>query len=557
MQELPTICSMEKRMEMRSWKALESHSEQLQKVHLKELFEHDSNRFSKFSLENAGLFLDFSKNRLTEKTLGLLVDLVNECGLEKQIEAMFCGEKINNTEGRPVLHTALRNRSSESLTVDGGDVMPPVQSVLSRMGEFVEEVHGGSWRGFTGRKITDVVNIGIGGSDLGPRMVVQALVHCAKEGVESHFISNIDGEELSRLLDKLNPETTLFVVVSKTFTTLETMTNANSARDWLLAELGSQKAVGFHFVAVSCNLEAVESFGIDPSNSFEFWDWVGGRFSLWSAVGLSIALSVGMNNFKSLLEGARAMDCHFRGEPFSSNMPVLLALIGIWNRNFLGFQSQAILPYDHRLRRFPAYLQQCEMESNGKSVTKDGESVGIGTVPVIWGEAGTNGQHAFYQAIHQGTEKIPADFIVALKPHNRLESHHKFLVANCFAQSEALMIGRTLHESEDELKQAGFSESEVDRLAPHKVFRGNSPSNTILLESLTPATLGALIALYEQKVFVQGVIWGINSFDQWGVELGKQMAGTIAAEISSGAAGKHDSSTEGLIARFKAGHIAK
>ncbi len=542
---------MKNRSDLPSWKALEQHYTASKDNHLRKLFENDSERFSKFSVEAAGLFLDYSKNNITEETLGLLENLADECNLKAQINGMFGGEELNNTEHRAVLHTALRQFTGKPVLVDGEDVVPVIKAEQQRMRKFVESIHTGSWRGFSGKPITDIVNIGIGGSDLGPKMVVTALSKQSTKGLDVHFVSNIDGEELSQQLSKLSPETTLFVVVSKTFTTLETMTNARSAKRWLLNYFTDKAAVSNHFVAVSSNLAAVEAFGIDAGNSFEIWDWVGGRFSLWSSVGLSIALSVGMDSFEALLKGAFGMDRHFREAPFRENMPVLLALVGIWNRNFQKLSSCAVLPYDKRLTHFPSYLQQTDMESNGKSVGKNGDPLAIDTAPVVWGEVGVNGQHAFYQAIHQGTQRIPADFIAALNPDNELKEHHKLLVANCFAQTEALMWGKTEEEAREELKAEGVSQKEISRLIGHKTFRGNNPTNTILMGRLVPETLGSLIALYEHKIAVQGMIWGINSFDQWGVELGKQLATKIAKEIDKGVYDQHDSSTAGLLSRYQ------
>jgi glucose-6-phosphate isomerase len=536
---------------MPSWTALERHYRTLKESHLRTQFETDPERFSKFSVEAAGLFLDYSKNNLTEETLSLLTMLANECALKERIEDMFNGEELNNSEQRAVLHTALRQLSENPVLVKGKNIIPAIKVEQKRVRKLVESIHTGDWRGCSGKRITDIVNIGIGGSDLGPRMVVSALSKRAVKGLEVHFVSNVDGEELSQQLSKLSPETTLFVIVSKTFTTLETMTNAHSAKKWFLDSISDEAAVAKHFVAVSSNLEAVKAFGIKSDNSFEIWDWVGGRFSLWSSVGLSIALSIGMDSFEALLKGAFRMDCHFREAPLRENMPVLLALVGIWNRNFRKASSYGVFPYDERLTHFPSYLQQVDMESNGKSVDKAGDPLGIDTAPVVWGEVGVNGQHAFYQAIHQGTQSIPADFIAVLTPDNELKEHHKLLVANCFAQTEALMWGKTEEEAREELKAEGFGEKEVSRLIGHKTFRGNNPTNTILMKQLMPETLGALIALYEHKIAVQGLVWGINSFDQWGVELGKQLATKIAKEIDEGACGQHDSSTAGLLSRYK------
>lgn len=520
---------------------------------MRELFQNDPDRFSRFSHEAAGIFLDYSKNRLDPKALELLLNLAREAQLEKWIERMFAGEKINLTENRAVLHTALRRPSASTLVIDGFDLMTGILAVLEKMGRFVEAIHSGSWTGCTGKAIRDVVNIGIGGSDLGPRMVVEALAEHAVGSMRSHFVANIDGIDLSRTLKKLNYESTLFVVSSKTFTTQETMTNARSARQWLLDQAGSSADIARHFVAVSTNAAEVEAFGINPVNMFEFWDWVGGRYSLWSAIGLSIALSIGMEKFESLLRGANAMDEHFRSAPLGENLPVLLALIGIWNRNILGAQSYAVLPYDQRLHRFPAYLQQCDMESNGKSVDRDGQATATKTGPVLWGEAGTNGQHAFYQLIHQGSDLIPVDFIAVLQDESGLKAHHKILVANCFAQAEALMRGKSTERALQEMRQANFRSQDAHFLAKHKTFPGNKPSNMLVIDKLSPRNLGALIALYEHKIFTQGIIWKINSFDQWGVELGKQLAQGLLQEIDGELRPElHDSSTNGLMRRFKA-----
>ncbi len=516
------------------------------------MFAECPDRYPRYTRDAAGIFLDYSKNRINDDTLHCLFALAEYADVEVWKRRMFGGEKINTTENRAVLHTALRNRSQRPILVDGQDVMPDVRRVLGSLGRFVHTVHSGGWKGYSGESITDVVNIGIGGSDLGPYMVTEALCDFRLPSITCHFVSNVDGAHLAQTLKSLDPKRTLFVVASKTFTTLETMTNAHSARHWLVDHSGSSDHVSKHFVAVSTNRAEVMDFGIDPENMFEFWDWVGGRYSLWSAIGLSIALSIGMHGFEALLSGAFAMDEHFRTAPLDENMPVILALIGIWNSNFLGADSYAILPYDQRLHRFPAYLQQCDMESNGKTVRRDGQAVAYKTGPILWGEPGTNGQHAFYQLIHQGSHLIPADFIVALNSDCGLELHHKLLLANCFAQAEALMTGKTTKQAKQELASQVDDPVQLDVLAQHKTFVGNKPSNMLLIDRLTPESLGALIALYEHKIFVQGVIWGINSFDQWGVELGKQLATEIVEEIDGELKpDSHDASTNGLLRRYK------
>jgi len=530
-----------------AWQSLAAHRAELGETRLAELFAADPGRFERFSLSAAGLFLDYSKNRVDARTLALLTELARARGLESARTAMFAGRKINTTENRAVLHVALRHQGETPIEVDGEDVMPRVREVLARMGEFAEEVRSGVWTGFTDQSITDVVNIGIGGSDLGPAMVCQALAAHGHGCLTMHFVSNVDGDHLAGVLAKLDPGRTLFIIASKTFTTTETMTNAASARAWFLASGAEEGDIARHFVAVSTNLKKVAEFGIDPANCFGFWDWVGGRYSLWSAVGLPIALYVGPENFAALLEGACEMDRHFAQAPLEANMPVILALLGVWYRGFFDATSLCIAPYAQALARLPAYLQQLEMESNGKSVTRDGEPVDTPTCPVIWGEPGTNGQHAFFQLLHQGTDVIPVDFIAALKASHGLDDHHRLLLANCIAQSKALMVGKCAEEVRAELTAQGLSGEALEALVPHRVFPGNRPSNTLLLPELSPRALGALIALYEHKVFVQGVIWGVNSFDQWGVELGKQIASRIAEELAGGAAGEHDASTLGLI----------
>jgi glucose-6-phosphate isomerase len=520
--------------------------------HMRSLFAQDPQRFAKFSLFAAELFLDYSKNRLDHITLQLLLELAREREVEAQRDAMFAGEKINRTEHRAVLHVALRTPRDSSFLLDGKDIAKDIHAVLKQIRSFTDRVRSGEWRGYSGKTITDVVNIGIGGSDLGPKMACQALRAFSHPRLTMHFVSNADGHDLDSALSQLNPETTLFIVASKTFSTAETMLNARSARNWFLRQ-GSEIDLARHFVAVSTNTDAVEQFGIDPDNMFPFWDWVGGRYSVWSAIGLPIALAVGFERFEEFLAGAHAMDTHFRSAPLEQNMPVLLALIGIWNRNFLGCKTLSVTPYHQDLCRFPAYLQQLDMESNGKRITVEGEALEIDTCPVIWGDVGTNGQHAYFQLLHQGTEIIPIDFIAALKPSHQLPGHHQVLLSNCFAQSEAFMRGKTAAEVRADLLAQGTPPDEIEALLPHRIFSGNRPSNTILMDALTPTTLGALIALYEHKTFVQGVIWGVNSFDQWGVELGKMLAKNIEQELRGEARPAiHDSSTNGLIAMAKA-----
>ena len=537
-----------------AWKALEAHQSQLAHTTIADLFKQEQNRFNDYSLtfENQ-ILVDFSKNKINQETLKLLHQLAKESALDEAINAMFTGEKINRTENRAVLHTALRNRSNTPVYVDGKDVMPEVNAVLAKMSAFCDRVISGEWKGYTGKAITDVVNIGIGGSDLGPYMVTEAL-HPYKNHLNMHFVSNVDGTHIAETLKKVNPETTLFLVASKTFTTQETMTNANSARDWLLAAAKDNSAVAKHFAALSTNGKAVAEFGIDTNNMFEFWDWVGGRYSLWSAIGLSIALSIGFDNFEALLSGAHEMDKHFRTAPLEKNIPATLALVGLWNTNFLGAQTEAILPYDQYLHRFAAYFQQGNMESNGKYVDRNGNVIrDYQTGPIIWGEPGTNGQHAFYQLIHQGTMLIPCDFIAPAQSHNPLGDHHSKLLSNFFAQTEALAFGKTKEEVEAEFVKAGKSLDEVKDIVPFKVFTGNKPTNSILVQKMTPFVLGALIAMYEHKIFAQGVIFNIFSFDQWGVELGKQLANRILPELADKEkVSSHDSSTNGLINQFKA-----
>jgi glucose-6-phosphate isomerase len=538
--------------ETQSWKNLVDHYKEMKSVHLKNLFADDSDRFKKFSIRFDGILVDYSKNIMTEDTLNLLLKLTDDVGLRDALNKMFKGEKINETEDRAVLHTALRNRINIPVCVNGKDVMPEIKAVLSKMKDFSEKIISGEWKGFTGKKITDIVNIGIGGSDLGPVMVTECLRPYAKEGLEVHFVSNVDGTHISETLKRLDPETTLFLIASKTFTTQETMTNAFEAREWFLKCAKDHACVAKHFVALSTNIEKVEEFGIDKDNMFVFWNWVGGRYSLWSAIGLSIACYIGYENYAELLQGAFEMDSHFKESPFERNIPVILALIGIWYNNFFGAQTEAILPYDQYMHRFPAYFQQGNMESNGKSVDRNGNNVNYQTGPVIWGEPGTNGQHAFYQLIHQGTKIIPADFLAPAISHNRIGEHHNILISNFFAQTEALLNGKTKEKVIEELKRDGKSDDEIQKLYPHKVFEGNRPTNSILFSKLTPRVLGSLIAMYEHKIFVQGVIWNIFSFDQWGVELGKQLAKKILPELSDHKPiESHDSSTNGLINTFK------
>jgi glucose-6-phosphate isomerase len=536
----------------KAYKYLADHYIDIVSKSLKQLFEIDNQRFTKFSLQFEDILFDYSKNRIDEQTIALLIQLARECSLNKAIEAMFSGEKINATEGRPVLHIALRNRSNKPVYVDGKDVMPDVNRVLQQMKTFSERIISGSWKGFTGKTITDVVNIGIGGSDLGPVMVTEAL-KAYKNHLNMHFVSNVDATHIVETLKGLNPETTLFLIASKTFTTQETMANAHSARDWFLAGGGKENEVAKHFAALSTNTEGVQKFGIDTKNMFEFWDWVGGRYSLWSAIGLSIVLSIGFENFTELLAGAHVMDEHFRTTEFEQNLPVALALVGIWYNNFFEAETNAILPYDQYMHRFAAYFQQGDMESNGKHVDRNGNEVDYQTGPIIWGEPGTNGQHAFYQLIHQGTKLIPCDFIAPAQTHNPLGEHHNMLLSNFFAQTEALMNGKTQDEVVAELKKAGKTDEEIKKLAPFKTFEGNRPTNSFLLKKITPRSLGSLIAMYEHKIFVQGIIWNIYSFDQWGVELGKQLAGKILPELKDNSeVSTHDSSTNGLINQYKA-----
>ncbi len=535
-----------------AYKKLKSHYKTISRIHLKALFEEDDKRFKKFSVRLGDILLDYSKNRINGRTRAYLIQLAEEAGVKEAIEQMFTGERINATENRPVLHVALRNRANTPVMVDGRDVMPDVNEVLQKIRDFSGKVRSGEWKGYTGKRITDIVNIGIGGSDLGPVMVTEALKPYAKKGLNVHFVSNVDGTHIAETLKALDPETTLFLIASKTFTTQETMANAHSARSWFLEAALDEQFVRKHFVAISTNKTEVGKFGIDPENMFVFWDWVGGRYSLWSAIGLSIACYIGFQNYEQLLSGAHEMDNHFRTAKFDKNLPVILALVGIWYNNFFGAESHAILPYDQYMHRFAAYFQQGDMESNGKYVGRNGEKVNYQTGPVIWGEPGTNGQHAFYQLIHQGTKLIPCDFIAPAVSQNPLGEHHQMLLSNFFAQTEALMNGKTYDEAKAELVKAGKTQDEIDFLTPFKVFEGNRPTNSILVKKLTPKVLGSLIAMYEHKIFVQGIIWNIFSFDQWGVELGKQLANNIYPELKNDeAVTSHDASTNGLINQYK------
>jgi glucose-6-phosphate isomerase len=536
-----------------SWQALEAHQKEMANVQMRDLFKQDPQRFTKFSLRFNDILLDFSKNRITEKTLGMLYDLARQRNVEALRDQMFSGAKINTTEDRAVLHIALRNRSNRPILVDGKDVMPEVNAVLAHMKEFSDAVRSGAWKGYTGKEISDVVNIGIGGSDLGPVMATEALKPFGHPRIRVHYVSNVDGTHIVETCKKLNPETAMFIVASKTFTTQETIVNATSARDWFLKTAKDTKHVAKHFVALSTNATEVKKFGIDEKNMFAFWDWVGGRYSLWSAIGLSICVYIGPANFEELLTGGHLMDEHFRTTPLEKNLPATLGVVGVWYNNFFGAQTHAILPYDQYMHRFAAYFQQGDMESNGKSVTRDGEPCGWSTGPVIWGEPGTNGQHAFYQLIHQGTKLIPCDFLAPAETHNPLGEHHDILLSNFFAQTEALMKGKTAEEVRAELKGSKLSPEALEKLVPQKMFAGNKPTNSILFQKMTPRTLGSLIALYEHKIFTQGAIWNINSFDQWGVELGKQLAKAILPELTAaGQVSAHDCSTNGLINDYKA-----
>jgi len=535
-----------------SWANLTEHFKKIKNIHMKKLLANDPERFQNFSLLFNDILVDYSKNRITHETLNLFLKLADEIDLRDAIEKMFTGDKINETEDRAALHTALRNRDNIPIYVDGRDVMPDVNDVLEKMEKFSHKIVSGEWKGYTAKKISDIVNIGIGGSDLGPVMATECLKPYAVEGISAHFVSNIDGTHITETLKKLHPETTLFMIASKTFTTQETMTNVFTARNWFLNHARESKHIPKHFVAISTNAERVEAFGIDRENMFIFWDWVGGRYSLWSAIGLSIACSIGYENFADLLQGAFEMDRHFRYTPFNRNIPVILAFIGIWYTNFFGAQTEVILPYDQYMHRFPAYFQQGNMESSGKSVDRNGRKVKYQTGPVIWGEPGTNGQHAFYQLIHQGTKLIPADFLAPAISHNPIGEHHNILLSNFFAQTEALLHGKTKREVIQELKKEGKTKQEIQKLYPYRMFEGNRPTNSILFKKLTPRVLGNLVAMYEHKIFVQGVIWNIFSFDQWGVELGKQLAKKIQPELKDDSpVDSHDSSTNGLINFYK------
>ncbi len=535
-----------------SWHNLKNHYKKIKNIHMKEFFKTDPERFEKFSIQFNDIFVDYSKNRMTDETLYLFLELTKEINLQDAIEKMFTGDKINETENRAVLHTALRNLGNTPVYVDGKDIMPEVNMVLKKMQGFSNQITTGNWKGYTGQRISDIVNIGIGGSDLGPVMVTESLKPYAKEGMSVHFVSNVDGTHIAETLRNLHPETTIFIIASKTFTTQETMTNAFTAKRWFLNSAKDPKHIPKHFVAISTNAERVEAFGIDKENMFIFWDWVGGRYSLWSAIGLSIACSIGYENFTELLQGAYEMDRHFRYIPFDKNIPVILAFIGIWYTNFFGAHTEVILPYNQYMNRFPAYFQQGNMESNGKSVDRNGQQVKYQTGPIIWGEPGTNGQHAFYQLIHQGTKLVPADFLAPAISHNQIGEHHTILLSNFFAQTEALLQGKTKREVIQELKKGKKTKEEIQKIYPYMVFEGNRPTNSILFRKLTPRVLGSLIAMYEHKIFVQGVIWNIFSFDQWGVELGKQLAKKIQPELNDDKpVYTHDCSTNGLINVFK------
>ncbi|MEM8589200.1 MAG: glucose-6-phosphate isomerase [Pseudomonadota bacterium] len=535
-----------------AWQALEQHQRAIEPLHMRDLFGADPDRFDRFSLRLGDLLFDYSKNRITAETVELLLALAEAVDVPRWRDAMFRGERINTTENRPVLHTALRNRSDKPVLVDGVDVMPDVRRVLGQMRDFCHAVRSGDWTGHTGKPITDIVNIGIGGSDLGPAMATRALTPYIHERLSMHFVSNVDGTDIAEVLKRAKPETTLFIVASKTFTTQETLTNAHTARQWFLDSGASEPDIAKHFVALSTNTEGVTAFGIDPANMFVFWEWVGGRYSLWSAIGLSIALAIGFDRFEEMLEGGYAMDQHFQTAPLAENMPAIMGLIGVWYDNFFGASTQAVLPYDQYLARLPAYLQQAEMESNGKTAGRDGKPVDHTTGPIIFGEPGTNGQHAFYQLIHQGTHLIPCDFIAPAQTHNPVGEHHKILLSNFFAQTEALMHGKDADTVRAELVDQGLDEAAIEKLLPHKLFSGNRPTNSIMVRQIDPYSLGMLIALYEHKIFVQGIVWNINSFDQWGVELGKQLAKTILPELDGDAPVKtHDSSTNGLANHYK------
>lgn len=539
-----------------AWQALSLHQQDIRKKTMRDMFAADSARFDKFSLQIDGLLLDYSKNLITEETLTLLLNLARQSKLHEWIERQFNGDKINTSEARAVLHTALRSPRNANVALDGKNVVADVHRVLDHMRRYSEDVRSGAVRGHTGKKIRHLVNIGIGGSALGPLMACEALKHYGSADLTAHFVSNVDATDIAETLKQLDPETTLFIISSKTFTTQETITNARTARAWLVEHLGSEAAVAKHFAAVSTNLSETSKFGIDPENVFEFWDWVGGRYSLWSAIGLPIALYIGMENFERLLSGGHAMDEHFRQAPLEKNMPVILAMLGIWYGNFFAVGSYAILPYDQYLQHFPAYLQQLEMESNGKRIDRSGNLIDYDTHFTVWGEPGTNGQHSFYQLIHQGTRMVPTDFLAPLSSHNPIGEHHTMLISNCFAQTEALMLGKTETEARAELQQQGLSSNAIEALLPYKIFPGNRPSNTLLFDKLDPYTLGMLIALYEQKIFVQSVIWNINAFDQWGVEFGKQLANKLLPELRAHeTVTTHDASTNNLINLFRNGRL--
>jgi len=539
---------MSKLTDSAEWKALDKHFNEVCQIHMRDLFKADAQRFDKFSVNLDGLLLDYSKNRITDTTFKLLMELARFSAVEKHRDRMFSGENINCTEFRPALHVALRNRLNTPVMVDGEDVMPKVNAVLAKMRDFSDRVRSGEWRGYNGQRITDIVNIGIGGSDLGPHVVCEAMKPYAQRGLKAHFVSNADATHLVETLKQVEPETTLFIISSKSFTTQETMLNAYSARKWFVDLVGDEKAVAKHFVAVSTNLEATSEFGIDADNVFEFWDWVGGRYSLWSAIGLPIAIYLGMDHFEDLLEGAHEMDRHFVEAPLEENMPVILAMLGIWYNNFFDAQSHAIMPYSQYLERLPAFLQQLDMESNGKTIDRQNQRVNYLTGPIIWGQSGTNGQHAFFQLLHQGTKPVPADFLIPALSQNPLGLHHRVLFSNCLAQTKALMLGKTYREALGEMKDADHTTEEIEEVIQHKVFEGNKPTNTIIFERLTPKVLGSIMAMYEHKVFVQGIVWDINSFDQWGVQYGKVLAGQIQEDLSRKEnVDHHDSSTNGLI----------
>ena len=535
-----------------SWKALNSHFKKMKSIHMRDLFIKENNRFNKYHIQYEDFLVDFSKNRITDETLNLLTNLAKEAKLEDWRDRLFSGDKINFTENRSALHIALRNKSQKAILLDGKDIMPNVKKVLRQMKIFSSDIRSGKFKGYTGKKIKSVINIGIGGSDLGPAMICEALKSYGAKDITPYFVSNVDGADIAQTLELCDPETTLFIVASKTFTTQETMTNAYSARTWLLKHLKDRQSIKNHFVAISTNGAAVDKFGIDKENMFEFWDWVGGRYSLWSAIGLSISIFIGMDNFEKLLNGAHDIDNHFKDAPLNKNIPVILALIGVWYINFFKFNTHAILPYDQGLSLFPSYLQQADMESNGKFIDRNGNKIKYHSGPILWGESGTNGQHAFYQLIHQGTEVVPSDFIMPIHSHysigNNGNEHHKILIANCIAQTQSLMMGKTNKEARKELKNQNLDENMIKILTPHKTFEGNRPSTSILFDKLTPKSLGRLIAIYEHKIFTQGVIWNINSFDQWGVEYGKQIAKLVLLKlIEPNETSGFDSSTNNLI----------